>query len=352
MKVLLVDDDEKITTALGRGLRAEGFTVDVERNGIDGMWRASEGTYDAIVLDIMMPGRNGFLVCADLRAADNWTPILMLTAKDGDLDEAEALDTGADDYLVKPFSFPVLVARLHALIRRSSVAPPTPSGVADLRIDPLYHRVWVGESEVTVTSREFDVLHFLVHRAGQMLSKQHILDGVWSGDGVQTIRSTTGPEFRLLSVTRSGLRVLVGTPLDDVQDSVDTLLRGLLFAVPVASLLLAVVVWLLVGRVLRPVEAIRSRVAGMSGSTLSWRVPEPKTQDEIARLARTMNDMLERMETADTRQRSFVADESHELRTRWPASVPSLRSIGPTPRRLTSPPPSGACLTRPTSCSV
>ena len=182
MKVLLVDDDEKITTALGRGLRAEGFTVDVERNGIDGMWRASEGTYDAIVLDIMMPGRNGFLVCADLRAADNWTPILMLTAKDGDLDEAEALDTGADDYLVKPFSFPVLVARLHALIRRSSVAPLTPSGVADLRIDPLYHRVWVGESEVTVTSREFDVLHFLVHRAGQMLSKQHILDGVWSGD--------------------------------------------------------------------------------------------------------------------------------------------------------------------------
>ena len=172
------------------------------------------------------------------------------------------------------------------------------------------------------------------------------------GDGVQTIRSTTGPEFRLLSVTRSGLRVLVGTPLDDVQDSVDTLLRGLLFAVPVASLLLAVVVWLLVGRVLRPVEAIRSRVAGMSGSTLSWRVPEPKTQDEIARLARTMNDMLERMETADTRQRSFVADESHELRTRWPASVPSLRSIGPTPRRLASPPPSGACLTRPTSCSV
>ena len=146
--------------------------------------------------------------------------------------------------------------------------------------------------------------------------------------------------------------MLVGTPLDDVQDSVDTLLRGLLFAVPVASLLLAVVVWLLVGRVLRPVEAIRSRVAGMSGSTLSWRVPEPKTQDEIARLARTMNDMLERMETADTRQRSFVADESHELRTRWPASVPSLRSIGPTPRRLTSPPPSGACLTRPTSCSV
>ncbi|TFB97293.1 response regulator transcription factor [Cryobacterium sp. HLT2-28] len=182
MKVLLVDDDEKITAAVGRGLRAEGFIVDVERNGIDGLWRASEGSYDAIVLDIMMPGRNGFLVCADLRAVDNWTPILMLTAKDGDLDEAEALDTGADDYLVKPFSFPVLVARLHALIRRSGSATPPPSRVADLRIDPLYHRVWVGETELTVTSREFDVLHFLVHRAGQVLSKQHILDGVWSDD--------------------------------------------------------------------------------------------------------------------------------------------------------------------------
>lgn len=182
MKVLLVDDDDAITAAVARGLRAEGFTVDVERNGIDGLWRASEGSYDVIVLDIMMPGRNGFLVCADLRAADDWTPILILTAKDGDLDEAEALDTGADDYLVKPFSFPVLVARLHALIRRSSAATPPASAVADLRIDPLYHRVWVGESEVTVTSREFDVLHYLVHRAGQMLSKQHILDGVWSDE--------------------------------------------------------------------------------------------------------------------------------------------------------------------------
>ncbi|TFB97292.1 cell wall metabolism sensor histidine kinase WalK [Cryobacterium sp. HLT2-28] len=136
-----------------------------------------------------------------------------------------------------------------------------------------------------------------------------------SGDGFQTMRSSPGPDFRLLATTRNGLRVLVGTPLDDVQDSVDTLLRGLLIAVPAASLLLAVVVWLLVGRVLRPVEAIRRRVAGVSGSTLNRKVPEPKTQDEIARLARTMNEMLERVETADTRQRRFVADASHELRT-------------------------------------
>ncbi len=182
MKVLLVDDDKKITAAVRRGLEAEGFTVEVEYNGVDGLWRATEGSYDVIVLDIMLPGRNGFLVCADLRAADNWTPILMLTAKDGDLDEAEALDTGADDYLVKPFSFPVLIARLHALIRRSNSREPAPISVADLRVDPLKHRVWVGPREVSVTSREFDVLFFLVHRAGQMLSKRHILDGVWSDD--------------------------------------------------------------------------------------------------------------------------------------------------------------------------
>ncbi len=112
MKVLLVDDDDKLTAAVKRGLTAEGFTVDVEGNGIDGLWRASEGTYDVIVLDIMLPGHNGYTVCAKLRAAGNWTPILMLTAKDGEYDEAEALDTGADDYVVKPFSFTVLVSRL------------------------------------------------------------------------------------------------------------------------------------------------------------------------------------------------------------------------------------------------
>jgi two-component system OmpR family response regulator len=182
MKVLLVDDDERIASAVKRGLEAEGFTVDVEHDGIDGLWRATEGSYDVIVLDIMLPGRNGFLVCADLRAAGNWTPILMLTAKDGDLDEAEALDTGADDYLVKPFSYPVLIARLHALIRRSSSGTPAPIGVGDLRVDPLAHRVWMGEREVAVTSREFDVLFFLVHRAGQVLSKRSILAGVWSDD--------------------------------------------------------------------------------------------------------------------------------------------------------------------------
>src|SRR3990170_904146 len=129
MKVLLVEDDRKIATAVKRGLEAEGFTVDVSFDGDDGLWRATEGSYDLIVLDIMLPGRNGYRVCADLRAAGIWTPILMLTAKDGDLDEAEALDTGADDYLTKPFSFPVLVARVRALLRRAGGRDPAPVSV-------------------------------------------------------------------------------------------------------------------------------------------------------------------------------------------------------------------------------
>lgn len=182
MKLLLVDDDVKITSAVKRGLEAEGFTVEVSADGDDALWRATEGSYDLIVLDIMLPGRNGYRVCADLRAADNWTPILMLTAKDGDLDETEALDSGADDYLVKPFSFPVLVARIRALLRRSQGAPRPPVGIGELRIDPAARRVWHGDREVRVTTREFDVLEFLVRRAGQVLSKSEILDGVWSDD--------------------------------------------------------------------------------------------------------------------------------------------------------------------------
>jgi two-component system OmpR family response regulator len=182
MKLLLVEDDKKIATAVKRGLDAEGFVVEVSFDGDDGFWKASEGTYDLIVLDIMLPGRNGYRVCADLRQAGIWTPILMLTAKQGDLDEAEALDTGADDYLTKPFSFPVLVARLRALLRRTAGGEPVPIQVGHVRIDPSGRRVWVADREVSVTTREFDVLEFMVRRAGQVLSKTEILDGVWSDD--------------------------------------------------------------------------------------------------------------------------------------------------------------------------
>ena len=183
MKILLVEDDKKIATVVKRGLDAEGFTVDVAFDGEDGLWLATEGSYDLILLDIMLPSRNGFLVCADLRARDNWTPIIMLTAKDGDLDEAEALESGADDYLTKPFSFPVLVARVRSMLRRvggrNAIAP---ADAGDLRIDPVSRRVWRGEQEIQLTARQFDVLEFLMRRAGQVVTKQEILNGVWQYD--------------------------------------------------------------------------------------------------------------------------------------------------------------------------
>jgi DNA-binding response OmpR family regulator len=182
MKLLLVEDDKKIATAVKRGLEAEGFAVEVSFDGDDGFWRASESSYEIIILDIMLPKRNGYRVCADLREAGIWTPILMLTAKDGDLDEAEALDTGADDYLVKPFSFPVLIARIRALLRRAGGRDPAPVSAGDLRIDPGARRVWRDDREVILTTREFEVMEFLVRRAGQVLSKPQILAGVWSDD--------------------------------------------------------------------------------------------------------------------------------------------------------------------------
>lgn len=182
MKVLLVEDDHKIAGAVRRGLEAEGFTVEVAVDGDDGLWRATEGRYDLIVLDIMLPGRNGYRICATLRAAGDWTPILMLTAKSGELDEAEGLDTGADDYLAKPFSYPVLVARIRALLRRAPAVGPAPVSVGDLHLDPGTRRIRRGDDPITLTAREFDVLEHLVRRAGQVLSKADILAGVWELD--------------------------------------------------------------------------------------------------------------------------------------------------------------------------
>lgn len=179
MKLLLIEDDQKIAEAVKRGLEAESFTVEWAARGDAGLWLATEGSFDLILLDILLPGRNGYQVCADLRAAGDWTPILMLTAKDGELDEAEGLDTGADDYLTKPFSFPVLLARVRALLRRSAHRDPAPVAAGDLRVDAAERRVFRGENEIDVTAREFDVLHFMVRRVGQVVSKSEILNGVW-----------------------------------------------------------------------------------------------------------------------------------------------------------------------------
>ncbi len=179
MHILVVEDDKHLARAISRGLEAEGFAVDVSLDGIDGQWRATENAYDLILLDIMLPGKNGYRVCAELREAGNWTPILMLTAKDGEFDEAEALDTGADDFLSKPFSYVVLVARIRALLRRGQRERPAVLETGDLRLDPAAHRVWRGDDEVTLTPRQFSLLEFLMRRAGDTLSKREILDHVW-----------------------------------------------------------------------------------------------------------------------------------------------------------------------------
>ena len=182
MKLLLVEDDGKIAAAVKRGLEAEGFAVEVATDGDEGLWLATEGAFDLVVLDILLPGRNGYRICAELRQAGSTVPILMLTAKDGDLDEAEALDTGADDYLVKPFSFPVLVARVRALLRRAGSRGVVPTAVGDLRIDSAARRAWRAGKELALTAREFDVLEYLVRRADRVVAKDEIVAGVWAQD--------------------------------------------------------------------------------------------------------------------------------------------------------------------------
>ncbi len=179
MRVLVVDDDKHLARAIKRGLEGEGFAVDVAFDGPDGLWRAQESPYDALVLDVMLPGLSGYDLCARLRADGEWAPILMLTAKDGEHDEARALDTGADDFLSKPFSYVVLVARIRALLRRGGHERPSTLTVGDLRLDPAAHRVWRDTTPVELTPRQFSLLEFLMRRAGEVLSKVEILEHVW-----------------------------------------------------------------------------------------------------------------------------------------------------------------------------
>ncbi|MGR0320769.1 response regulator transcription factor [Agromyces sp. ZXT2-3] len=182
MRLLVVEDETRLAEGLKRGLEAEGFAVDVAANGTDGLWLARENRYAAILLDIMLPGLNGYLVCRALREADDWTPVLMLTAKDGEWDQVEALDTGADDYLTKPFSFAVLVARVRALIRRGAAPRPAVLSAGDLELDPASRAVRRGGTAVDLTAREFAVLEFLLRRPGEVVSKREILEGVWDFD--------------------------------------------------------------------------------------------------------------------------------------------------------------------------
>lgn len=179
MRVLLVEDEERLAKAIQHGLEAEGFAVDVANEGLDGLWRAREGSYAAVILDIMLPGMNGYEICRTLRAEDNWVPILMLTAKDGEYDEADGLDLGADDYLRKPTSLVVLVARLRTLMRRGQPQPSLVLEVGDLRLNPNTHQCQRGDAEIELTPRELLVLQTLMSRAPEVVPKQELLHTVW-----------------------------------------------------------------------------------------------------------------------------------------------------------------------------
>jgi two-component system OmpR family response regulator len=182
MRALVVEDELRLAAGLRTGLEAEGFAVDVALTGTDGLWLAREHSYDVLVLDLMLPEVDGFEICARLRTEKVWTPILILTARDADTDQVRALDTGADDYLTKPFSYAVLVARLRALVRRGVAERPVVIGAGDLRLDPAARQAWRGETELELTARELSLLEFLIRRQGVVVSKRTILDHVWDYD--------------------------------------------------------------------------------------------------------------------------------------------------------------------------
>lgn len=179
MRLLIVEDEKRLALTLAKGLSAEGFAVDVVHDGAEGLHRATTTEYDLIILDIMLPGMNGYRVCATLRAAGHETPVLMLTAKDGEYDEAEGLDTGADDYLSKPFSYVVLVARIRALLRRRTRGGVRVLRIGDLVVDPATHGCRRGDRDIALTAKEFAVLEHLAVRAGEVVSKADILQHVW-----------------------------------------------------------------------------------------------------------------------------------------------------------------------------
>lgn len=179
MRILMVEDSDAMARAVKRGLDAEGLLTDLAADGRSGLDMAVSGSYDAVVLDIMLPAKNGYDVCREMREAGVWTPVLMLSAKDGEYDQIDAFDLGADDYLVKPFAFPLLVARLRALIRRGGIARPAVMAAGDLSLDPSTRQVRRGDVEIELTPREYGLLHHLLRHRGMVVSKLEILQSVW-----------------------------------------------------------------------------------------------------------------------------------------------------------------------------
>jgi two-component system OmpR family response regulator len=179
MRILVVEDAVKMATLLRRGLVEEGHAVDVARTGDDAVWMAEAAEYDAVVLDVMLPGVDGVEVCRRIRERGVWVPVLMLTARDGVQDRVAGLDAGADDYLTKPFSFSELLARLRALVRRGAPERPAVVEVGDLRLDPARRQVWRGESEIRLSAKEFALLETFMRRPGQVLSRYQLLEHAW-----------------------------------------------------------------------------------------------------------------------------------------------------------------------------
>ena len=179
MRLLVVEDEQRLAKALQRGLSAEGFAVDVAHDGPTGLELARHQSYDAMILDVMLPGLSGYRVVRQLRAEEKWLPVLMLSAKDGEYDQADGLDCGADDYLTKPFSYVVLLARLRALLRRGAPSRPAVLEVGPLALDPAGRTVTLGGEPVTLTTREYALLEYLMRRPGQVVSKIELLDHVW-----------------------------------------------------------------------------------------------------------------------------------------------------------------------------
>ena len=217
MRLLVVDDEVRMLAALRRGLTAEGFVVSTAETGTDGLQQARFGDFDAVVLDVMLPGLSGYEVVRRLRAEDNWVPVLMLSAKDGEYDQADALDDGADDYLVKPFSFVVLLARLRALLRRRMAPRPAVLTVGGLRLDPSTRDVFADGRPVVLTPREFLLLEYLMRNPGRAIGKDELLIHVWDSTDelapnvvevyVGYLRRKLGSE-QVITVRGAGYRLL------------------------------------------------------------------------------------------------------------------------------------------------
>jgi two-component system, OmpR family, response regulator len=216
VRLLVVEDELRLGAALRRGLTAEGFLVDVATDGPGGLEAARHGDYDAVVLDVMLPGMSGYNVVRTLRTEENWVPVLMLSAKDGEYDQADGLDYGADDYLTKPFSFVVLLARLRALVRRNLPARPAILAAGDLTLDPATHEVELAGSPIALTPREYALLEYFLRHPGRVVSKTELLDNVWDAaqdtdpNAVEVyigyLRRKVGRD-RLLTVRGAGYRL-------------------------------------------------------------------------------------------------------------------------------------------------